>query len=147
MTNTEQIDVTQVSHPGELAHTLESLPQAERAELWATTSVEDRGAVLPFLHDEIKSSLIEQATVEELQDLAENMAAGDVADVIEMVPDHVAQDIVDSLSEEVREQVQESLSYNDEMAGRWLRRDELRFAPTRSVKQVLDYIRRNGLPK
>lgn len=145
MTNPEPIDISQL--PGELAHNLESLPKAERAELWATTSVEDRSAALPFLHDEIKSSLIELASVAELQDLTENMSAGDVADVIDMVPDEVAQDIVDNLSEEAREQLEESLSFSENMVGRWLRHDELRFAATRSVQQILKYIRNKGLPK
>lgn len=147
MTYSTEIRNDAYSHPGELAHILESLPPAERIDLWATIPVEDRSAALPFLHDEIKSGLIEKASVEELQDLTENMSAGDVADVIEMVSDDVAQDIVDNLSDEVRDQVQESLSYDDEMVGRWLRRDELRFAPTRTVQQVLTYIRKNGLPK
>ena len=71
-------------HPGELAHQLESLPQAERAELWASISVEDRGAAIPYLHDEIKAALLEEASLEELQDLTENMAAGDVADVLDL---------------------------------------------------------------
>lgn len=145
MINSEPIDVSQL--PGELAHNLESLPKAERAELWATTSVEDRSAALPLLHDEIKSSLIESASVAELQDLTENMSAGDVADVIDMVTDDIAQDIVDNLSEEAREQLEESLSYSENMVGRWLRHDELRFAATRSVQQILKYIRNKGLPK
>lgn len=141
----EPVEMTKL--PGELAHNLESLPKAERAELWAATSVEDRSAALPFLHDEIKSNLIELASVEELQNLTENMTAGDVADVIDMVPDKVAQDIVDNLSDQAREELEESLSYSEDMIGRWLRHDELRFAPTRTVEQVLNYIRSKGLPK
>lgn len=145
MDNIESAEIAQL--PGELAHNLESLPKAERADLWAATSIEDRSATLPFLHDEIRTSLIEQASVEELQNLTENMTAGDVADVIDMVPDEVAQDIVDNLSDQAREQLEESLSYSEDMIGRWLRHDELRFAPTRTVKQVLTYIRNKGLPK
>lgn len=145
MDNIDSAETAQL--PRELAHNLESLPKAERADLWAATCVEDRSAALPFLHDEIRVSLIEQASVKELQNLTENMTAGDVADVIDMVPDEVAQDIVDNLSDQAREQLEESLSYSEDMIGRWLRHDELRFAPTRTVKQVLTYIRNKGLPK
>lgn len=145
MDNKEPDDVTQL--PGELAHNLESLPNAERVELWTASSLEDQSAALPFLHDEIKSNLIELASVEQLQSLTENMAAGDVANVIEMVPEQVAQDIVDNLSDQAREQLEESLSYSENMIGRWLRHDELRFAPSRTVKQVLSYFRSKGLPK
>lgn len=145
MANTDTVQAHQL--PSELAHNLESLPKPERSELWANTSVEDRSAALPFLHDEIKSRLIEHSSIEDLQGLTENMEAGDVADVIEMVPAEIAQDIVDNLSDQAREQLQESLSYSEDMIGRWLRYDELRFAPTRTVEQVLTYIRNNGLPK
>ena len=145
--NQPQMEDPKQIHAGELAHQLESLPAAERSQLWESIGSEERGAALPFLHDEIKASLIGQSSLEELQDLTENMAASDVADVIEMVPDDVAQDIVDNLSEEAREQVEESLSFDDEMVGRWLQHDELRFAGSRSVQQILSYIRKKGLPK
>lgn len=147
MTDIEKIEDPINSHPGELAHLLESLPPNERAQIWAETSTEERSAALPFLHDEIKSGLLEQASIKELYDLTENMAAGDVAEVIDIVSDEVARDIVDNLSKEAQEQVRESLSFDDDLVGRWLRYDELRFAPTRSVQQVLAYIRRQGLPK
>lgn len=147
MNNEELNEMPEFSHAAELAGLLESLPPVERTKLWEQTPIEERSAALAFLHDEIKSGLIEQATITELQDLTENMSAGDVADVIEMVPDDVAQDIVDNLSEEAREQVETSLSFEEDMVGRWLRHDDLCFAPSRSVKQVLQYIRKNGLPK
>lgn len=75
---------------------------------------------LPLLHDEIRSGLIDLISVAELQGLTEKMAAGDVADVIKIVPDAVAQDIVDNLSETDREQPEESLSHTENMVVRWL---------------------------
>ena len=124
---------SEFNHPGELAHQLESLPQTERAELWASISVEDRGAAIPYLHDEIKAALLEEASLEELQDLTENMAAGDVADVLDLVSVDIAQDVVDNLSEEFQEQVRESLSFEDDQVGRWLRHDGYRYSATRTV--------------
>ena len=147
MTDTDIIEDQNFAHPGELAHILESLPQTEREELWADVSVEDRAEAIPYLHDEIKAALLENASLEELQDITENMSSGDVADVLELFSDDKAQDIVDHLSEEAQEQIRESLSYEDDMVGRWLRHDEYRFAPNRTVKQVLGHIRRNGLRK
>ncbi len=134
------------NHPGELAHQLESLPQTERGELWEALGVEERGAVIPYLHDEIKAALLEDASLQELQDLTENMAAGDVADVLDLIDDEVAQDVVDNLSEVIQEQVRESLSFEDDQVGRWLRHDGYRYSATRSVRQVLDNIKRRGLP-
>ena len=147
MTKTNQIDETTTSNPGELAHTLESLPLSERNELWANTSVEDRSAAISFLHDEITSGLIETASTEELQDLTENMAASDVANVIENVAEDVAQEIVDNLSDQARANLEESLSFDDTMVGRFLRHDELRFAPSRTVRKALATIKSRGLPK
>lgn len=135
------------SHPGELAHQLESLPQTERGELWEALGVEERGAVIPYLHDEIKAALLEDASLQELQDLTENMAAGDVADVLDLIDDEVAQDVVDNLSEVIQERVRESLSFEYDQVGRWLRHDGYRYSATRSVRQVLDNIKRRGLPE
>ncbi|MDG1906885.1 MAG: magnesium transporter [Arenicella sp.] len=145
--NPQQIPTdTVIEHPGEVAHQLESLPQAERAELWASISVEDRGAAIPYLHDEIKAALLEEASLEELQDLTENMAAGDVADVLDLIDVDIAQDVVDNLSEEFQEQVRESLSFEDDQVGRWLRHDGYRYSAARTVRQVLDNIKRKGFP-
>ncbi len=147
MTTSENLADVTYTLPGELAHVLESLPLSQRAELWATLSTEDRSSAIPYLHDEIKGSLIGAVSSEELQDMTENMAASDVADVLEIVADDVAQDIVDNLSEQAREYVQESLSFGDDQVGRLLRHDALYFTGKSSVKKVLAYIRENKLPK
>lgn len=135
------------SHAGELALKLESLPQLERIELWRALTAEGRSEALPFLHDEIKESLLELSSIEELLDMAESLDAGDMADVIDLLPEEIAQEVIDSLSEQAKEELEESLSYDDDMVGRWIRRDALRISPTRTAGQALAHIKRNGLPK
>ncbi|MFQ3245047.1 MAG: magnesium transporter [Chitinophagales bacterium] len=147
MTATDTFEESLNISPGELAHDLESLPPTERADLWRGLSAEERSATMPFLHDEIKEGLIETASVVELQNMTENMAASDVAHVIETVSNDVAQDIVDNLSDEAREYVQESLSFDENQIGRWLRHDDLRFLESESVAKVMKRLKVCGLPK
>jgi len=147
MTTTDTLEESLSILPGKLAHDLESLPPTERTDLWRGLSAEERSAAMPFLHDEIKEGLIETASVAELQNMTENMAASDVAHVIETVTDDVAQDIVDNLSDEAREYVQESLSFDEDQIGRWLRHDDLRFLDTGSVAKVMKQLKVRGLSK
>ena len=147
MTNQEQLQDIAFNHPGELAHILESMPLAERAEFWQSLPAEDRSNAIPHLHDEIKESLLGQSSVEQIQDMAETLESADVADVIELLPEDIAQEVIDSLSEKAKEEVEESLGFDDDTVGRWLRRDALRLSPGRTVGQALDHIKRNGLPK
>jgi magnesium transporter len=147
MTSNDILKESLTISPGELAHALESLPLTERADLWSGLSAEERSASMAFLHDEIKEGLIETASVVELQSMTENMAASDVAHVLETVNDDVAQDIVDNLSDEAREYVQESLSFDEGQIGRWLRHDDLRFLDIATVAKVMKRLKANGLPK
>lgn len=132
--------------PTELAHNLESLPLAERAEAWLALSQKERSEALPYLHDEIKIALLENTPSDELVQLAENMEASDVADVIDLVSDNVAQEIIDSLSDADKASVEASLDYDEDSVGRWLKRDVITLSANRSVAQVLRYIRTHHLP-
>ncbi|GHA06807.1 magnesium transporter MgtE [Arenicella chitinivorans] len=141
---TETLD-TSIS-PTELAHNLESLPLAERAEAWLALSQKERSEALPYLHDEIKIALLDNTSADELVQLAENMEASDVADVIDLVSDNVAQEIIDSLSDADKASVEASLDYDEDTVGRWLKRDVIALSANRSVAQVLRYIRTHHLP-
>lgn len=132
--------------PAELAHALESSPQSERIELWERLSSADKSEVLPFLHDEIKQSLLNQISLDEITDITENMTASDVADVIELVPSEVGQEIIDSLSENDKRLVAQSLDYDEDVVGRWLKYDAITVSANRTVAQVLQHIRRKTLP-
>lgn len=133
------------SSPSELAHFLESQPLAERAAVWLALSQKERGEALPYLHDEIKVSLLESTPIDEVVQLAENMEPSDVADVIDLVDLELAQEIIDSLSDAEKASVEASLDYSDEVVGRWLKRDVITLSANRSVAQVLRYIRSKGL--
>ncbi|RBP52750.1 magnesium transporter [Arenicella xantha] len=129
----------------ELAHFLESQPLTERAAAWLALSQKERSDALPYLHDEIKVALLESTPIDEVVLLAENMEPSDVADVIDLVDVELAKEIIDSLSDAEKASVEASLDYNDDVVGRWLKRDVITLSANRSVAQVLRYIRVNGL--
>ena len=113
---------------------------------WLALSQKERSEALPYLHDEIKIALLDNIPADELVQLAENMEASDVADVIDLVSDNVAQEIIDSLSDADKASVEASLDYNEDSVGRWLKRDVITLSANRSVAQVLRYIRTHHLP-
>ena len=53
-------------HPSEVAHSIESLPPKERKFLWSLIEIEDEGAIIAELHDEIQQELISEISPEEL---------------------------------------------------------------------------------
>ncbi len=132
--------------PTDIAHVLESSPQDTRKELWQSLSPEEKGDVLPFLHDEIKESFLKRTSVDEITSITDHMQPSDVADVIDLVPVEVGQEIVDCLSEADKKLVEQSLEFADDVVGRWLKHDAITVSQNRAVAQVIKHIRSISLP-
>lgn len=136
----------QFDHPADYAHYLESLPAHERRSQWADISDDVRGEVLPYLHDAVMQTLLDKMPVEEITRATEGMEAGDIAEVIERVPEDVAQEIFDSLNETDKNRVEQSLQYEENTAGRLLDYDVFMAFSRRSVGEILSRIRARKLP-
>lgn len=133
-------------HPGEIAHQLESLPSGERERQWQELSAEQQSEVMPYLHEGVKLTLLENMEPEAILLAASRMEVGDIAEVLELVEDDVAQEILDSLSEGSQDQLKLSLEFDEYEAGRLLDYEGLTVTPQRTVSQVLKHIRKVGLP-
>lgn len=133
-------------HPGELAHYLETLPVHERQRVWEALTAESRGEILPYLHETVMQSLLEDMQVHEIAKAAESMEAGDIADVVDLLPEDVAQEVIDSLSEDDKAQVTKSLQYPEDSAGRLLDYEVFMAFSKRTVGEILGKIRERKLP-
>lgn len=69
--------------PGEIARFLESLPIKARLETWDQIPEDIKSKILPFLHEQVKSSLIQNMSSEEIISVAENMRPSGVANLID----------------------------------------------------------------
>lgn len=144
---TDKPDVAiDTDHPGERAHHLETLPVNERQLVWSKFTADDRGEILPYLHESVMQSLLADMQTHEIAEATENMEVGDIAEVVDLLPEDIAQEIIDSLDEDDKAQVEKSLQYPEDSAGRLLDYGVFMAFSKRTVGEILAKIRERKLP-
>ena len=134
-------------HPADIAHTLESSPTSERIGLWETLSSEQHGEILPYLNGAIVSSLIGDKDIAEISQITESMSPSEIVEVIDAIPNELGNELLDSLHGLEKRRVEDSLSYAEDAVARILDYDVVTVTESRSVSQVLNYIRKHKLPE
>ncbi|MGB0662491.1 MAG: magnesium transporter [Pontibacterium sp.] len=138
---------TQVLHPSDIALNLTSLPAEERQQLWQSLSSEQQGEVIPYVSESVKQTLLEAMDSEAIRLATSGMEVGDIAEVMELVEDDVAQEIFDSLSEGDQTQLKRSLEFDEDESGRLLDYEGLSVTRHRTAGQVLNHIKKVGMPE
>ena len=134
-------------HVSEIANLLESMPLEPRQALWQLVDPEVEGEVLPYLHDEVRATIIDDMDDAELVAAAEHMDIEDLVDVIEELPQALSDTIVESLDLDRRARLERVLSYKEGSAGRLMMVDVLSVRPDVTLAVVLRWLRRHdGLP-
>ena len=131
--------------PGEIATLLESSPMELRLEYWQSVEDSVRGEVIPLLHEQVRLSILEEMTSDEINNASDNMEISDVAELIDMLPTEAADQLFDHLDEDEQIKVEYTLQFEDEQIGRLINFDVLRFRKTNTVGKVLEYIKETPL--
>ncbi|WP_136253847.1 magnesium transporter [Onishia niordana] len=127
--------------PAEIALLLESLPLAARTRLWERVAQDVDGEVLLHVHDEVRSTLIEDMDHHEIVAATSNMDTSDLAELFEDLPQQVAEDMLRSMDELQRARLQEALSYEEDSAGRLMRTDTVSVRADVTLETVQRFLR------
>lgn len=131
-------------HPAEIAHLLESLPHTERNLIWDLVDADKDGEVLIELGEEIRDTLIEKMSLQELVNATEGMDVDDLADFIQALPDRINTQVITSLDEQHRDRLEAVLSYPEDSAGGMMNTDTLTVRSEVTLEVVLRYLRALG---
>lgn len=131
-------------HPAEIAHAIESLPNAERDTVWQWLAADVRGAVLSHLHDDVRASLIREMGLPQIIAATEGLDTDDIADILQSLSDQDSREILESMDRQNRERVEQVLSYPDDAAGGLMNTDAITVRPDVSLDVVLRYLRLRG---
>ena len=137
-------DAMQDLHPAEIAHLLEALPQSIRKAIWDLVPAELAGETIPHLHDEARSSILDQMASEEIIAAAETMEVEDLADVIEDLPEDISESIMLALDDDHRKRLEQAQSFEEGTAGRLMSTDVVSVRENISLNVVLRWLRRHA---
>ncbi len=138
----------QAMHPAEIADALESLPIAKRLILWELVNPDYDGEVLMEVHDEVRTSLVDDMELEELRAASEQLDLDDRADFIQSLPEKLTRDLLSGMDRQDRERLEQVLSYPEDSAGGLMNLDTITVRGDVTLDVVLRYLRRrNNLPR
>ncbi|MFO8044451.1 MAG: magnesium transporter [Halomonas sp.] len=127
--------------PAEIALLLESLPPAARVRLWQRVPAEVDGEVLLHVHDEVRSTLLDDMDHEEIVAAAAALDTTDLAEIFEDLPQQVAEDMLRSMDALQRTRLEETLSFGEDSAGRLMRLDTIAIRADVSLETVSRFLR------
>lgn len=130
--------------PAEIAHLLESLPQAKREILWSLVDQELEGEILVSLSDEVRAELVKDMDAQSWLAAAENLDLDDLTDLVQDMPETVVREVMSALDDQHRKRLETMLSYPEDTAGGLMNTDTVTIRPEVTLDVVLRYLRRLG---
>ncbi|MCW4149125.1 magnesium transporter [Halomonas sp. 18H] len=134
-------DVIADLEPAEVALLLESLPSNERIRLWERVPQEVDGEVLLHVHDEVRSTLLEDMDHEEIVAATAGLDTSDLAELFEDLPRQVAEDMLRSMDELQRARLKETLAFEEDSVGRLMRTDTIAVRADVTLETVQRFLR------
>ncbi|MFA4916308.1 MAG: CBS domain-containing protein [Syntrophales bacterium] len=131
-------------HPADLADIIEELDIYKRTAVFQSLDVETAAETLEETSSEIQVSLIEDMEPAEASDIIEEMSLSEAADLLGDLPQDRAEDILKEMEDEFAEDVRELLVHHEGKAGGLMTTSFLRFAPSATVGEAMDCIRREA---
>ncbi len=128
----------------EIGELLESLPLPKRLAVWAVVEAEFEGDVLVHVNDEVRASLIEYMSQQELVAAAGELELDDLADILDDLPDTVIREVLQAMDRQDRERLAQVLSHHEDSAGGLMNPDVVTVRPDVSLDVVLRYLRLRG---
>ncbi len=125
----------------EIGELLESLPLPKRLAVWELVEPKYEGDILVHVHDQVRASLIEYMSPQELVAATCELELDDLADIIDDLPDTVIREVLHAMDRQDRERLAQVLSYHEDSAGGMMNPDVVTVRPDVSLDVVLRYLR------
>lgn len=128
-------------HPAETAHLLESLPPEERKVCWPIINPDLRGDVLTFVGEDVRTDLLQYMDTADLISATEDMDVDDIADILQVLPNHIMREVLRAMDSQHRRRVETILAYEEDTAGGLMNTDVVTVRPDITLEVVLRYLR------
>jgi magnesium transporter len=128
-------------HPADIAVVLEALPLKERLIAWDLVKADRDGEILLEVSDAVRESLIASMDSRELVAAAETLEADEIADLADDLPAQVMQDVIRALPQAEREQLRAAMSYEEGSVGALMDFDQLTVRADVTLATVTRYLR------
>ena len=129
-------------HPADIAYILEALPLDERLVVWDLVKADRDGEILLEVSEAVRESLIEAMDSAELVAAAETLEADELADIAPDLPAGVIEEVVQSLPPEERERLRAALSYPEGSVGAHMDFDHVAVRDDVTLEAATRYLRR-----
>jgi magnesium transporter len=130
--------------PDDLAPIVAELPVEELAVLFRLAAREVAAAAFPHLEHEAQRKLLRLLNPEQAASLLNALPPDDRTAFLDELPLDVAMQLLSLLTPEERQVAQALLAYPEDSIGRMMTLDFVAVRPEWTVREALDYIRRNG---
>jgi magnesium transporter len=129
---------------GEIASVLQSLPPVQRRTLWELLAEEDQGEVLAWLSDPVRKGLLETMEPAEVITATSSMESLELTEIIDSVSSELGEVILESLAQGERSAVEEQLAYDEDSAGRLMRKEWVAVRADVTLETVSRYLHIRG---
>ena len=134
-------------HPADAAFVLESLPAEQRDAAWPLIHRDRRGAILLELAESVQEPLMQLLGDDELIEISKDLPSGDVADLVENLPQERAVEVLAHLEADERLEVQEALSFPEDTVGALMETDAATVWDDLTLEQAIAHLRHRELPE
>ena len=128
----------------EIGELLEALPPAKRLVVWDLVDPEYDGEVLVHVNDEVRASLIQDMTSDELVAASGSLDLDDLADILEDLPETVVNEVLRIMDREDRERLVQVMAYPEDSAGGLMNPDVITVRQDVTLDVVMRYLRLRG---
>ncbi|MCX8058009.1 MAG: magnesium transporter [Spirochaetes bacterium] len=130
--------------PFQLADIMNNLPLDYSIIFFRILPKNKADEVFSLLEPENQNNLIKNLASEEIRELITKLPSDDRISLFEELPSQIVQKLIDLLDINERKKALEQLSYNEDSVGRLISNKYIAVNPEMKIKEVLEYIRRNG---
>jgi len=131
-------------HPADLADIIEELDIHKRSEVFQSLDVETAAETLEETDPKIQVRLIENLNPAQASDIIEEMSPSEAADLLGDLPKDKAAGILKEMEKEMAEDVKELLVHPEEKAGGLMTTSFSSLAPSATIGEALEFLRRQA---
>jgi len=131
-------------HPSDIADLLESLTDGEAAILFLLLPKEQAGDTFSELETKKQEAILKQLTDQQIRELVLELEPDERTELFEELPGQITRKILQLLPPEDRREALKILAYPEESVGRLITPEYIAVKPYWTVKEAMEYIRKNG---